>query len=259
MADLSSFLYHNLWLTIGFIILIVIYLLFELSQKKHQAKSLTPQDAIQHTSRGKGIFLDIRGEKAYSSGHIIGAIQTTFDNLKQGVRFLQKYKNKPIVVYCHTGQSSKSSYELLKQQGFEDVSILRGGFSQWKNDNLPIEKKPLINSQQKTKKLKQVNQQNLKRDKKMSTNINKPIEIYYKDSCPFCIKAKALFEAKGVTFKGYDIAKNPELRDEMIQRTSGKTTVPEIFINDQLIGGCDELLALDQQGKLDTLLKPYLT
>lgn len=80
------------------------------------------------------------------------------------------------------------------------------------------------------------------------------VVIYSKDYCPFCHRAKALFDAKGVTYIEYDIGVQPELRDEMIDKANGAYTVPQIFINDKHIGGCDDLMATEAQGKLDTLL-----
>ncbi|HKI50620.1 MAG TPA: glutaredoxin 3 [Geothermobacteraceae bacterium] len=79
------------------------------------------------------------------------------------------------------------------------------------------------------------------------------IEIYTKNYCPYCHRAKELLKIKGVDFIEYDVNRSPEKEAEMIQR-SGRSTVPEIFINDQLIGGCDELFSLDEQGALDPLL-----
>jgi len=79
------------------------------------------------------------------------------------------------------------------------------------------------------------------------------IEIYTKNYCPYCHRAKELLKIKGVDFIEYDINRSPEKEAEMIQR-SGRSTVPEIFINDQLIGGCDDLFSLDEQGALDPLL-----
>lgn len=80
------------------------------------------------------------------------------------------------------------------------------------------------------------------------------VEIYTKFMCPFCIRAKALLDRKGV--KIIDIpATGKEKRAEMNQRSKGRNTFPQIFINDRHIGGCDDLLALDRAGKLDPLLE----
>jgi glutaredoxin 3 len=80
------------------------------------------------------------------------------------------------------------------------------------------------------------------------------IIIYTKSHCPYCIKAKQLFKMKNVHFKEIDITDNDVLREEMLAISSGKKTVPQIFIGKQHIGGCDDLYALNDQGKLDPLL-----
>ncbi|MFS1701519.1 glutaredoxin 3 [Aestuariibacter sp. GS-14] len=80
------------------------------------------------------------------------------------------------------------------------------------------------------------------------------VEIYTKGYCPYCHRAKALLQQKGVEYIEYAIDAQPELRDEMIQRANGGYTVPQIFINGQHIGGCDDMHALERQQKLDPLL-----
>lgn len=80
------------------------------------------------------------------------------------------------------------------------------------------------------------------------------VEIYTWSTCPFCIRAKALLKKKGVDFTEYTIDGDEGARDQMAQRANGSRSVPQIFINDQYIGGCDHIHALDRQGKLDPLL-----
>tara|TARA_Y100001936_G_C15891259_1_gene568124 strand:+ start:182 stop:433 length:252 start_codon:yes stop_codon:yes gene_type:complete len=80
------------------------------------------------------------------------------------------------------------------------------------------------------------------------------IEIYSSDFCPFCARAKSLLKKKCVTYTEYNVDTDPSLRLEMIERTEGRTSVPQIFINKKLIGGSDELFALDVSGKLEPLL-----
>ncbi|PIJ49670.1 glutaredoxin 3 [Erwinia sp. OLTSP20] len=80
------------------------------------------------------------------------------------------------------------------------------------------------------------------------------VEIYTKATCPFCHRAKALLSQKGVTYHEIAIDGDADKREEMIAR-SGRTTVPQIFINAQHIGGCDDLYALDGRAGLDPLLK----
>ena len=79
------------------------------------------------------------------------------------------------------------------------------------------------------------------------------VEIYSKQVCPYCVRAKALLEAKHVYAIEYDIT-DPKKHEEMRQRTNGAQTVPQIFINDELIGGCDDLFALESSGQLNAKL-----
>jgi glutaredoxin 3 len=81
------------------------------------------------------------------------------------------------------------------------------------------------------------------------------VEIYTWSRCPFCIRAKRLLDQKGVKYIEYVIDGDEEARERMVRRGSdGKRTVPQIFINDKHIGGCEALYALEAQGKLDQLL-----
>lgn len=81
--------------------------------------------------------------------------------------------------------------------------------------------------------------------------------IMYKTAiCPYCTRAKALLSQKGVADKieEIDIGSNPDLLSEMLEKTGGKKTVPQIFINNQYVGGCDDLYKLNDDGNLDKLL-----
>lgn len=82
----------------------------------------------------------------------------------------------------------------------------------------------------------------------------KPVEIYTSPLCGFCHAAKRLLTNKGVSFAEVDIWEQPERKAEMVQRANGGRTVPQIFIGEVHVGGCDDLHALEREGKLDALL-----
>ncbi len=82
-----------------------------------------------------------------------------------------------------------------------------------------------------------------------------PITIYTKSWCPYCAAAKDLLDEKGAAYTEIDIERQPDKRAEMIQKAGGRTSVPQIFIGDRHVGGCDDLYALDDRGQLDTLLR----
>lgn len=80
------------------------------------------------------------------------------------------------------------------------------------------------------------------------------VEIYTSSLCGFCHAAKRLLTSKGVSFSEFDVGGDPSLRKAMMQRANGRHTVPQIFIGDTHVGGCDDLYALERAGKLDHLL-----
>ena len=80
------------------------------------------------------------------------------------------------------------------------------------------------------------------------------VEIYTQWGCGYCVRAKALLDAKGAAYDEYDTSMDASKRAEMTQRVPGANTVPQIIIAGKPIGGCDDLMALDRAGKLDPLL-----
>jgi len=80
------------------------------------------------------------------------------------------------------------------------------------------------------------------------------VEIYTWRTCPFCVRAKQLLDRKGVAYTEYSVDGDEPARDAMAARGNGRRSVPQIFIADQHIGGCDELHALERAGTLDALL-----
>jgi glutaredoxin 3 len=81
-----------------------------------------------------------------------------------------------------------------------------------------------------------------------------PVKLYTTPFCPYCVSAKDLLRRKGVEFTEINVAGAPNLRAEMVERANGRTTVPQIFIGPNHVGGCDDLYDLDDAGKLDPLL-----
>lgn len=80
------------------------------------------------------------------------------------------------------------------------------------------------------------------------------VEIYTWQFCPFCIRAKALLDKKGVEYTEYAIDGDEAARDKMADRANGKRSLPQIFVGDRHIGGCDEIYALERQGELNSIL-----
>jgi len=81
------------------------------------------------------------------------------------------------------------------------------------------------------------------------------IDIYTTHYCPFCIRAKKLLSNKKVEFNEIDLSENPDKFEEMLSKSNGARTVPQIFVNGEHIGDCDHIHDLDQKGELDKILK----
>ena len=82
----------------------------------------------------------------------------------------------------------------------------------------------------------------------------KPVKIYTTPICPYCVRAKSLLTKKGAAFEEVDVFMDVGARDEMLAKSGGARTVPQIFIGDTHVGGCDDLYALESKGQLDPLL-----
>lgn len=80
------------------------------------------------------------------------------------------------------------------------------------------------------------------------------IEVYSSLWCPFCARAKALLNRKGVEYREIDVDRDPNLRQQMMRRAGGRRTVPQIFVDGRHVGGSDDLAALERAGELDALL-----
>lgn len=82
-----------------------------------------------------------------------------------------------------------------------------------------------------------------------------PVTIYTKPFCPYCARALSLLRQKGVEFTEIEAAFDPAKKKEMVQRSNGRVTFPQIFIGERHIGGCDDMMELDDSGELDRLLE----
>jgi len=83
----------------------------------------------------------------------------------------------------------------------------------------------------------------------------KPVKVYTTNYCPYCTKAKLLLHHKGVPFEEIDVTGNQDAREKLVEMSGGRKTVPQIFIGDTHVGGCDDLYAADANGTLDQLVK----
>lgn len=103
--------------------------------------TINPAGATQLINREEAIILDVREDNEYRDGHIVNSVHIPVGYLNDRLKELEKYKSKPIIVGCRSGQRSSQACAILKKQGFDSVYNLSGGIMAWKNDNLPLTKK----------------------------------------------------------------------------------------------------------------------
>lgn len=80
------------------------------------------------------------------------------------------------------------------------------------------------------------------------------VEIYTKVTCPYCVRAKRLLDMKKIAYREIAVDRGGAPKEEMVQRANGRSTVPQVFIDGRHVGGCDDLMGLEYDGKLDALL-----
>ncbi|APC97441.1 rhodanese-like domain-containing protein [Francisella frigiditurris] len=136
MENLSYFVSQNLVFCLSFILLLAIYIVFELTQSKQSQTSLTVQNAVAEVNRHKGIYLDIRDQEEYKKAHVIGAINIPSEKIEENLKKLHKHKDKPVVIYGNS--HSDKTRNILRKDGFEKAYSLKGGFSAWLQAGYPV-------------------------------------------------------------------------------------------------------------------------
>ena len=111
-----------------------------LSEQISGIASLIPQEAILLINHENAIVLDVREDSEYAQGHILNSIHIPLSTLSSKLGRLEKYRSKPIISSCLSGNRSGRACSLLKKNGFENLHNLKGGISAWKNANLPLSK-----------------------------------------------------------------------------------------------------------------------
>ena len=138
MENLGTFVSQNLVFCLSFILLLGIYIIFELTQTKKSKHNLSVADAVMTVNRNKGVYLDTRDHETFSNAHIIGAQNISYAELEEKSKKLVKHKAKPIVIY---GEQPEKSMLILRKAGFEQVYTLKGGLAAWLQASYPVKKK----------------------------------------------------------------------------------------------------------------------
>jgi len=226
---------------------VILFLLARTYVGSNAIKNIRPAEAVMSINREGAIVIDVRTEKEYQEGHIMNALHIPLGMLENRLSELAAYKTQPVIVVCRTGSRSSTAISTLKKQGFESVKNLNGGILAWSSANLPV-----TTEKTKSNKITRSEANTIKPRVVNHENINEVL-VYTTRRCPFCTRAIDLLEDKGVGYTELRIDHKPDLRKEMEERAQRKT-VPQIFIGDVHVGGCDEMYKLEDEGKLDDLL-----
>ena len=214
---------------------------------------LMPSEAIQLINHKDALVVDVRTDKEYQQGHIMNALHIPLGMLENRIAELQAYKTSSIVMVCRSGARSGQATSKLKKLGFTDVHNLGGGMMAWERANLPVTTKTGVPAKPAAVEKPAVDEKVVSVDAQEASAGEHEVMVYTSQQCPFCTRAIDLLKLKGVGYTEIRIDMHPEKRQEMEARAK-RTSVPQIFIGDTHVGGCDDMYALEARGELDTLL-----
>ena len=137
--QLSEFFGNHILLVTALVGIIIMLVTGEIQQRFSGAKDVGPVDATRMLNHENAIMIDMRKDKDYQDGHIVNAIHLPELNDNTMER-LEKFRKRPLIVYCRSGQQSTGVCSKLRKQGFEPVYNLKGGVLAWQNANLPLSK-----------------------------------------------------------------------------------------------------------------------
>lgn len=141
MQDFIQFCLRHWELCLAFIVILSFLLVFELHGKLTGVPSVTPQEVTRLINHEDAIVIDIRDSASFAKGHIINAINIPQAELETGLKRIEKYKEKVVVLVYNTGQPHHKATSLLRKAGFARLYQLKGGIVTWQNASLPLTKK----------------------------------------------------------------------------------------------------------------------
>jgi rhodanese-related sulfurtransferase len=142
MEQISEFVLNNLLLFAALAVVLVMLIKAELDHQANKGSFLSPSSAIRMMNNHEdALILDVRTAADYKAGHIKGARNIPLSELDSAIAGMSEDKNKPVLVYCNSGNTVNRAIKALKKAGFEQVNNLEGGIAAWKEANLPLSKK----------------------------------------------------------------------------------------------------------------------
>ncbi len=141
MEQFITFFSEHWFLSGAWLVVAILLVIAQIQHLTHGIKSLVPQQLTHLINREEGVVLDIRPIADFNKGFIPGAINMPQSKVESGLKELEKYQDKPIIVVCANGMQAGSIAQKLKKAQFSSVHKLAGGFTAWLGDNLPVIKK----------------------------------------------------------------------------------------------------------------------
>lgn len=141
MAEFREFAAQNWYLFLALAVVLGWLISGEVRRRMSGVVRITPLQALQLINHQEAVVLDIRDGADYKAGHLAGAYHIPANALTGRLNELQKFKDKPLIVYCRMGNTTGAAGALLKKNGFTAVHELSGGIAAWLNANLPVTKK----------------------------------------------------------------------------------------------------------------------
>jgi len=138
--DITRFVANNWYLFVALVVIVYLLLAPTISQLIHNVKSIGAMQAVQLVNRESGVFLDVCEPQEFKTAHIPNAVNLPLSTLGKNLKHIEKYKSKPVVVTCRSGNRSLKGAVVLRKHGFSTVYSLNGGLMNWERDNLPVQK-----------------------------------------------------------------------------------------------------------------------
>lgn len=249
MQQLSTFIAGHWELFAALVI--ILFLLARTWLGPGAVSLLMPSEAIQLINHKDALVVDVRTDKEFQQGHVMNALHIPLGVLDNRITELQPYKAGAVIMVCRSGARSGQAASKLKKLGFAGVHNLGGGMLAWERASLPVTTKK--GTPPKPVVIETSAPDVSTADAADTQASDHHVVVYSTRQCPFCTRAIDLLEKKGVGFNEVRIDTYPEKRVEMEARAQ-RTSVPQIFIGDTHVGGCDDMYELEDRGELDALL-----
>lgn len=141
MSQVIEFLGNHLLMFASLMIVLTLIIKLELENRLSKVKQINPAEAVRLMDDESLVLLDTREDSEFTSGHIKGALHIPTSQMKKRMNELEKYKSRPVLLYCRSGSRSNHSGRVLSGAGFENVHNLAGGILAWSSANMPTTKK----------------------------------------------------------------------------------------------------------------------